>query len=194
MIALHTCRSPGEEQWAWGGFRQWYVLELGLGYHWMMHARLGGRWGRINGQELSVKRQLPEIAALAAARQWLLCLHKLTWPYLFPKCLSMLIKHTSQSWGIHVCHLLTVSEASLGVLIGTLELTCSCEGPACCWCSWLLLLDQLGSKPCPQALGLQSWGSRESLDRVWASQVLSSYFTQSRTLLQLFKFILMLGV
>lgn len=71
-----------------------------------------------------MKRQLPEIAAPAAARQWLLCLHKLTWPYLFPKCLSMLIKHISQSWGIH---LLTVSK---GVLISSRLL----------W-SWLVLVE-----------------------------------------------------
>lgn len=137
-----------------------------------------------------MKRQVPEIAALAAARQWLLCLHKLTWPYLFPNCLSMLIKHTSQPWGIHVCPLLTVSEAGLDVPSGTLELTCLCESPACCSCSWLVLLGHLGRKHCQQPCTAKVRKQKNSSGTVLASQILNSYFTQSRTLIQLFKSVL----
>lgn len=85
---------------------------------------------------------------------------------------------------------LSLGEVGLDVPSGTLELTPLCESPACCWCSWLVLLGHLGRKCCPQPCPAKVRKQKNSSGTVLASQILYSYFIQSRILLQLFKSVL----
>lgn len=69
--------------------------------------------------------------------------------------------------------LLTVSETGPGVPSGV---------PACCWCSWLVLLDHLSTKCHPQLCTAKVREQKSTSGTVLASQILHSYFTEKQNL------------